>query len=163
MPLHPALVHLPLGLAFALPVVGTLVCLLLFRGKPERRLWLPLVALQAMVVVGGWMALVTGQQEEERVENRVPHPALEAHEARGREFLAGAGLLLAFAVTGLATRPGNASRALAVGVTLMSLGVVGLAVRVGHAGGTLVYVHGAAGGAQTAGEAAAPQVAEDDD
>ncbi len=159
MPLHPALVHLPIGLSLALPAVGAIVCLLLFRGQPERRFWLPLVVLQSMVVVGGWLALVSGHQEEDRIENRVPHLALDVHEARAREFMAGAGLLLALVITGFATRPGGASRALAVGVTLASVGVVGLALRVGHAGGTLVYVHGAAGAAQPAAAGSDPSAA----
>lgn len=148
LPLHPALVHLPLGIAVLMPLlVGALLV---------GRRWLPPAAVglaagaQALVLGGALLAQETGERDEERVEEAgVSEAAIEAHEelAEGFTGLAGATLLALVGATVLGRRAA-ATPVLGVAVALAGL-TLGQGVRVGHAGGALVY--GAAGGAVAGG------------
>lgn len=142
LPLHPALVHLPLGVAAIVPLVLAFLMVQLWRGKIDRKGFAFGVALQAFVAAGAGLALVTGQAEEDRALRVIPEAAIEHHETLAVVFLVGALVTLALVV---ATRlaPLRATRALAVGSMIFSLAVVGVGVAVGHAGGQLVYKHNA--------------------
>lgn len=85
-PLHPALVHLPLGLAAVLPIAALGLALALWRGWLPARAWVGLVVLQAMLVAGGVVALRTGEADEERVERTVGEASIEAHEHAAQRF-----------------------------------------------------------------------------
>ena len=87
VPLHPALVHVPLGLAFILPPVATGLAWALWKGHIQPRAWLIIVLLEAVLLGAGLVALKTGQQEGERVEAVVPETAVETHETRAEQFL----------------------------------------------------------------------------
>ncbi len=142
-PLHPALVHLPLGLALATPLLAAGIALTAWRGWLPRRAWMGVVALQALLVAGGAAALLAGEREGERVEKVVGKDPVEAHEERAEAFLWAAGAVLAVSAAVLVA-PAR------VGGPLMALSLAGmiavaaLAVRTGTAGGELVYRHGAA-------------------
>jgi uncharacterized membrane protein len=144
-PLHPAIVHLPIGLAAVVPLVALVLTVALWRGRWPAGVWSIVVALQLLTFVGGGMAMRTGEREEEHVERFVPHDALEEHEERAEAFVwtAGAVFLLGLGVLFASRKPALA-RALTVATTAGSLAVAGLAMRAGKAGGELVYVHGAA-------------------
>ncbi len=169
LPLHPAIVHLPLGLAFALPVVILGLAIAALRSQVNRRAWLAAVALQAILVVGGLVALRTGEADEDRVEKAVAEAAIEAHEHAAQAFLVGAGAVLALGLALLFVPAERAAKGVAVAAALASLATGGLALRTGHAGGELVYRHGAAaawvsGAASTSpGEAARAGRHHDDD
>lgn len=141
-PLHPAIVHLPIALTLLVPIfaVGALVAIR--RGTRVFRAWGIAAALLAALSASAFVALETGEQQEEAVEEVVPESALEGHEESAQAFLAASLIVLGVAVLGLAKgRLGAAARPLAVAGTLV---LVVLGYRVGHSGGRLVYVHGAA-------------------
>ncbi|RME20891.1 MAG: hypothetical protein D6798_19420 [Deltaproteobacteria bacterium] len=176
LPIHPALVHLPLGIAFVVPLLAVGLLVATWRGwLPRRALWI-LAGLQAIVLATALLAQRTGEEAEEMVEDAVPESAIHAHEEDAEAFTAGAGLLLVLFIAGAALP----SRKLSLGVTtaavVVSLGVAGLGAETGHEGGKLVYQHGAAeawnratgGGATAAGAApgavrARGEDADDDD
>ncbi len=143
VPLHPALVHVPMGLALALPLVAAGLALALWRGRVPRRTWLVAVALQALLVAGGVAALRTGEPEARRIESLVGEGAVEAHEEAAEAFLWGAGAVLALAIAVLAA-PARLAAAAALASTVGTVAVAGLALRTGKAGGELVYARGAA-------------------
>ena len=144
MPLHPKLVHLPIALAVLVPLVSTGVLLAWWRGALQRRTWVVAIALQALLVGSGVLALRSGEADEERVEQVVPETAIEAHEAAAETFVAASVAVLALVlVAGLIRREPVARGLAALGV-LGSLAVLGLGYQVGDAGGRLVYQHGAA-------------------
>ncbi len=143
IPLHPALVHLPLGLALVLPVLATGFTWALWSGRIPKRGWLAVVALQAVLLGAGLVALNTGQREAERVEVVVPEKAIETHEAYAEQFLWVTGAALAVAAIVVLVRRPAAVRALSAATVLGTLLVAAAAVRVGHAGGELVYAHNA--------------------
>ncbi|HEX5747336.1 MAG TPA: DUF2231 domain-containing protein [Archangium sp.] len=144
LPLHPALVHLPLGLAFILPLLALGLTLAALRGKWSPGGWAVVVALLLAVVGGGLASLQTGEREEERVERLVPESAIERHEELAEAFVWTSGAVLALALGALVLKKEGLRRGLAVGVTAGSLAMGVLAVLTGEAGGELVYRHGAA-------------------
>jgi uncharacterized membrane protein len=158
LPLHPAIVHLPIGVAAVLPLVAVGVALALWRGWLDRRAWTLVVALQAITVAGGLVAMKSGEREEERVEEVVPERVLEAHEEAASVFVAAAAITLVLAASVFAVRRAGAVRGLAAATATATFLVAALAFNVGHAGGELVYRHGAAA-TYTGSPAAAPAAA----
>lgn len=143
LPLHAAIVHIPLGIAVAVPWLALGLAIALARGAADKRAWVFVVALQAFVFFGGLAAMNTGEAEEKAVERVVDERWIEEHEHRAEPFVWSAGLTLAVAVGVLLL---GAER-LAVGAGVAVLGTfvtLFFAVRVGHSGGLLVYEHGAA-------------------
>jgi uncharacterized membrane protein len=127
-PLHPAVVHLPIALAILVPIVAAFALVAARIGLVPARGWAFVVLLQALLVATAWLALETGEADEERAETVIAGQPIEDHEERAERlmFAAVAGLLV-----------------LAAGLVL-ALGVAALAADVGHSGGALVYEHGAA-------------------
>ena len=48
LPLHPAIVHLPLGLAFVIPALAVGFAWALWKGRTGPRAWVSIVALQGI-------------------------------------------------------------------------------------------------------------------
>ena len=143
LPLHAAIVHIPLGVAVVVPIVmGALVAALLRRAI-TRRSFLVAALLQAVVVGGAVIALSTGNAEEDRVETVVGDAAIDRHEDLANVFLAASGGTLAL-ILGAAIAAQRLTRPLAVAGLAASIATLGVGVAVGHAGGELVYRHGAA-------------------
>lgn len=157
LPLHPALVHLPLGLAFVMPLLALALVIGLWTGRATRGGWTLAVALQTLLLAGGLAALKSGQNEEDRVERIVAEAAIHQHEEYAEGFLWATGFTLIGIVALRALHAGRAARGLSLLAVAGTLLVAGLALQVGHAGGQLVYVHGAAAAyTGAAGAAAAP-------
>lgn len=144
LPLHPVIVHLPLGLAILMPALAAGFAWALWTGRVRTRAWLAVVLLQAVLLGSGMLAINTGEAEEDRVEAVVQRNALHQHEEFAEQFVWTSGATLALAALVLVVRRPRVSRAIAAVVVAATVAVAGLALRVGHAGGQLVYVHGAA-------------------
>jgi uncharacterized membrane protein len=143
LPVHPALVHLPLGLAIAIPFVAAGLALALWRGKLPRAAFAVVIGMQGLLVASGAVAMRAGEQDEERVARVVGERVVEAHEERAEAFLWVAGLVLAGSVAVLALPRKHAPLA-AAAVAIGTLAVAGMAVATGKAGGAIVYQHGGA-------------------
>ncbi len=141
-PLHPAVVHLPIALAILLPGLAVLGLFLIYKGFIPARSWVLIVLLQAILVGSGWLALETGEDEEERVEHVVAERFIEAHEEAAERFMWIAGLCLLACGAGLL--PARAGSWGQIAGTIATFGVLAAGISVGHAGGELVYKHGAA-------------------
>lgn len=141
-PLHPAVVHFPMVLVVLLPIAALIALWAIRRGRVARWAWATPLALAAALALSSFVALRTGEAEEERVERVVAESALHEHEEAGERFFVLSGVLLLVFATGLAGGTlGRAGRLLA---TVGSVGLVYAGVQVGAAGGELVYQHGAA-------------------
>jgi uncharacterized membrane protein len=142
-PLHPAVVHFPIVFVVLLPIVAIAAIVIITRGGSVKSSWLPVVALSAALVASSWLAVETGEQEEDTVEQVVAETAIHEHEERAELFfpLSLAGLLVIS--TGLlGGRPGKVMRGASVA---LALGLTYAGYQVGHTGGELVYEYGAAG------------------
>ena len=143
LPLHPAIVHLPLGLALIMPALTVGFAWALWRGRVRPRAWLTVIALQGVLLAGGLVAMNTGGREEDRVEAVVPEVAIGRHEEYAEQFVWATGVTLALAGMVLVLRTPTAARAVTLATVAGTLVVFATAMRVGHAGGQLVYAHNA--------------------
>lgn len=159
LPLHPAVVHVPLGLAFALPLVTAGLALALWRGLVPRRAWVIAIFLQALLVGGGVVALKAGERDEDRVERVVGKQPVKAHEEAAEAFVWSGAFVLAVATAALLV-PGPASAAVAAVAAAGTLAVAFLGYRAGEAGGELVYRRGAASAFVPSAPPPAPLVSE---
>ena len=141
-PLHPAVVHFPVVLAFLLPVFALGTLWIIHRGAPPLRAWSVPVALALVLAASAWLAVETGEPQAERVEDVVAEQPLETHEEMAETFYAGAAILALVAAAGLVG--GLAGKVARVATVVGSLALVVGAALVGHSGGQLVYRYGAA-------------------
>lgn len=143
LPLHPAIVHIPLGLAFVMPLLAIGFAWALWTGRVKMGAWATIVALQAVLLGAGLVAMNTGEHEEDRIERVVPESVIEQHEELAEQFVWATGTTLLLAGLVLLLRKPGLARALSVATVVGTLAVAASAVRVGHAGGRLVYEHNA--------------------
>jgi uncharacterized membrane protein len=161
-PLHPAVVHLPIALATLIPVLAILGILSIQKAFLPARSWAVIVLLQATLVGTSWLALETGEEEEETVERIVAERHIETHEEAAERFMLLAGIGFLVSASGLMAGRGGAIGRLAG--TLAAIAVLAAGISVGHSGGELVYKHGAAGAyLEPAGAISRPQRPDDDD
>lgn len=141
-PLHPAVVHFPIALAFLLPLGALWALVAIRRGASTRRAWVPVGVLAALLFLSAWVSVNTGQSQEDRAEDVVGEQVLGGHEEAAERFLIASGALLGLVAAGLLRgRLGAVGRGVATAGSLAALAMV---VQVGHSGGELVYTHGAA-------------------
>ena len=150
-PFHAAVVHFPIVLMVLMPIVAAIALWTIRRGAAPRKAWLAPVATALALTLSGWVAVETGEREEEKVEEVVAESALHRHEEAAERFLILSGVLLVLTSAGLVGGP--AGRIARGGATVGALGLVALGAQVGHSGGELVYREGAA--SAYTGEAAA--------
>jgi len=141
-PLHPAIVHLPIALVILIPIFAFGALWAIRRDATARKVWVLPVALMALLVASAWLALETGEWEEETVEAVVPESAIEAHEEAAERFLWLGATLLVLSSLGLVSgRIGGTARWTGAAGSLL---LFAAGVQVGHSGGELVYRHAAA-------------------
>ena len=141
-PLHPAIVHFPIVLAVLLPIFALGALWAIRGGASVRRAWGVAVLAAAVLAASAFVAVRTGEAQEDRVESVVGEAALHEHEEAGERFLVLSAVLALVMATGLAGGPlGRAGRWVG---TAGAVVLVAAAVQVGAAGGELVYQHGAA-------------------
>jgi len=153
---HPKLVHLPIALAVLMPLLSGGVLLGMWRGWFDRRVWVLVISLQAVLVGSGVLAMNTGEREEERVEEVVAERHIEAHEEAAEVFVWASAALLVLMAGPLVLKEGRARQAVSLGAFLGTWVVFGLGFRAGEAGGKLVYEYGAAQVYVTGGDGASP-------
>lgn len=142
-PLHPAIVHFPIVLAILTPIVALGALWAIRKGARPLRAWGITTALLAALVASSWLAIETGEEQEDRVKPAVPKGVVHEHEEAAESFLYLAGAVLLVSAAGLIHVPaiGRTARILGTAGTLV---LVGAGWKVGHTGGELVYKHGAA-------------------
>jgi uncharacterized membrane protein len=144
LPLHPVLVHLPIGLAILLPPALLILLIAIRRNLLPRGSWWLAVLLAAALLAGGFAAKQSGENEEEKVEPVVPEAALHDHEEAGERLVVAAGVTFILVLAAAFVRRPGLGPGLQIAAFLASAVTLALAVNTGHLGGRLVYVHGAA-------------------
>lgn len=141
-PLHPAIVHFPVVLAFLLPFFAAGAVWAIRRGARPRRAWSLPVAVALALAASAWLAVETGEAQDERVERVVSEQPLSTHEEMAETFFTASIGLAVIAAAGLIG--GMAGRAARIVTAAGSVALVIGAAKVGHSGGELVYRYGAA-------------------
>ncbi len=143
LPLHAAIVHLPLGLSFVVPLVALGTWIAVRRGRLPRSAFAILAALQLAVAGSGFAAMAAGDREEKRVAAVVAKGIIHDHEERAEAFVwtASAVAALSIALLLVPARLLGAAAALTVAGTLVASA---MALVAGRAGGEIVYRHGGA-------------------
>jgi hypothetical protein len=143
VPLHPALVHVPLGLAFIIPFLALAAVIAWWKGWATRRAWAVIVVLQLVLLGAGLYMKQTGEHEARVVRRIFPRGTIRSHSEAADWFVWGTGATLVFAGLGLALKDRKAQWA-ATAATVATFVVASIGVWVGHLGGVLVYQKGAA-------------------
>ena len=142
LPIHPMVVHFPIVLAVLLPIVGLFA---LWIGSATRRMglaWFAFVGVSLMLMVSTYIAVETGEGDEEKVEKVVDNTFIETHAERAEIFIKLAAAMLVLSLVGFGPRRiGSIARGIAI---VASFGIAAAAIGVGHSGGSLVFEHGAA-------------------
>jgi uncharacterized membrane protein len=141
-PLHPAIVHFPIVLAFLLPISAVVALWTIRKGARPLRAWAAPLAIAAALAASSWLSVQTGEAQEEKVERVVAEQPFDAHEESAELFLTASAVVLVIAGAGMIR--GIGGRIARVAATAGSIALVGGAAYVGHTGGKLVYEHGAA-------------------
>ena len=142
IPLHPLVVHFPIVLSVLLPISALLALWAIRRSTTPRWAWSLPLAVAVALTASVYVAIETGEQEGDRVEQVVTKAVIHGHEEAAERFLVLSGVLLVVAGAGLLPRTiGRAARLL---TTVGAFGLLAAGVQVGHSGGELVYRHGAA-------------------
>ena len=160
-PLHPAVVHFPIVFVVLLPIAAAIALLAIRRGLPARQTWLPVVGLAAALTAVSWIAVQTGEREEEAVEEVVVRSAIHDHEESAELFFPLTIATLALFSVGLVA--GRTGQVVRIAAVLAALGLSVAGYRVGHSGGELVYEYGAASAYADAGTAQGNDDDDDDD
>jgi hypothetical protein len=141
-PLHPAVVHFPIVLAFLLPLAAGFALWRISRGSAVQRIWPLVVVTAAALTLSSWVATETGEQDEDGAERVAGDAPVERHEEAAERFLFLTGGLLV--LTGAGLIRGRVGGAIRLASAAGALGLVVAGAQVGHSGGELVYRYGAA-------------------
>jgi uncharacterized membrane protein len=141
---HPKVVHVPIALAVLMPLIAAGALLAWWRDWMSRRVWIGVVVLQAILVGSAFVALRTGEAEEDAVEKIVAEDAIHEHEEAAEWFLWASAIVLALIAAAAVLPNARVALGLALLGTLGTLLVFAAGYRTGHLGGELVYRHGAA-------------------
>jgi len=142
IPLHPLVVHFPIVLSVLLPIFALVALVAIRKGTTSPWAWALPVSLAAALTVSAYVAVQTGESEEDRVERVVGDDVIHGHEEAAERFVVLSGALLLVAAAGLLPR--NVGKAARLVTTVGAFGLLAAGVQVGHSGGELVYRHGAA-------------------
>jgi hypothetical protein len=139
---HPAIVHVPLGLAVVMPFLAAGLTLAVRRGRLPRSAFVVVAALQLVIVGAGFVAIRLGHADARQAEQVATEAAVDAHEEAAETFFwVEVGVLLAAA--GALAAPVRHLPRLGALVTAGALVAAGLGVNAGAKGGDLVFQHGA--------------------
>jgi uncharacterized membrane protein len=141
-PLHPLVVHFPVVLAVFLPFLALLAMIAIARGTPPRTAWGLVTVAAVLLFIGSHVAIWSGEQEEEKVEEVLDHDLIEEHEHHGERLRLMAGIAVVVFAIGMGGG-GFGRIARPVGF-LLSVAILIQSIPAGHSGAMLVYRHGAA-------------------
>jgi uncharacterized membrane protein len=143
LPFHPIVVHFPLALTFIMPVLIIVFALMIKMNKMQPQTWLIIIGLQLAVVVSGYVALESGEAEEDKVEKVVGKKLIHEHEEAAEIFVGSTVLVLVLSIAVFFIRK-DIGFAIKLGIAGLGLVSCYLAYQTGHLGGEMVYGHGAA-------------------
>lgn len=143
VPFHPLIAHFPLVIAFILPVLILIFAYMIKISKMTPRGWLVIVGLQLTLVITGYVALESGENEEHLVEKVVAKEFINAHENAAEVFVGSTVIALVISIAAFFLKK-EFQIPVQLGVFAASILSCYFGYRAGNLGGELVYKHGAA-------------------
>lgn len=151
-PLHPMIVHFPVVLSVLLPFAAFGALYAIKSGARPMRAWGVTIAMATALTLSAWVAVETGEDQEEKVEDVVGESRLGAHAQAGQTLLfTSVGVL---AVLALGLMPGDRGRLARTVGAAGTLAMGAMAYQVGHSGGEMVYKYNAASAYSVPGDSA---------
>ena len=145
--LHPAIVHLPLGISIVLPVLALLAVWLHFKRRDESavfaRFWAALMVCLIAASIGAFVAHETGEAGEHLIGKSLPDGVVEIHEKYSKVFSALLYAATAVGALGFFLHGRLKGYAILV-VTALCSAALFAGILTGNAGGNLVLKHKAA-------------------
>jgi len=139
LPFHPLVVHLAIGMAVAVGVLGPVLLLSWVKDLLPRRSWWLLAVLQGVLLVTAVVAVRSGEWAALDARDWLELERIQHHQALAVGFTVVVGATLLLSVAGaLLSDEARARRVAAVAVVGTLVQLV-LGVLVGHAGGALVW------------------------
>jgi uncharacterized membrane protein len=142
MPFHPSIVHLPIVLSFMLPFVMIFCFLMLKTQKSHHLIWALVIFLQGIVVLSGYLALESGEIEEDRVEKIVEAKMINQHEEAAEIFVGFSVIIFCLNIVAYFLKGQYQFNVMLTAIFLAFVSLF-LGINVGSRGGDLVYKHGA--------------------
>lgn len=143
MPLHPAIVHFPIALTFLLPVLVLVFAWAIKSGKMSKELWLVIIGIQVLITGSGYLALETGETDEDKVSAIVSKKIVHEHEEAAEIFVGTTVVSLAAGIVAWFLQPAFQDKA-RFAVMFLSLLPLFFGWQTGKLGGEIVYRHGGA-------------------
>lgn len=142
LPLHPVVVHLPIALGFILPLFTIVICFCMAKNILENKTWYLVIFLQLIFVSSLFMAIETGEKEEDKVGEVIGETWVEWHEEQ-TEALMPMGLLV-LALNAVALVKNSKIKKTSQGLSVLGMMITAwFLVGAGHSGGEMVYLKGA--------------------
>jgi uncharacterized membrane protein len=143
VPFHPMIVHFPLAMTFIMPVLILVFASMIKSNKMTPKSWLIIIGLQLAVVITGYIALDSGETEEQAVEKVVNKKLIHEHEESAEIFVGSTVLALVLSIAVFFIRK-EISFPIKLAIAFISLVSCFLAYKTGKQGGELVFKYGAA-------------------
>lgn len=142
VPFHPIIVHFPIALTFILPLLILVFAFMIKSKKMPHQTWLIIIGLQLFTTATGYIALDSGENDEDAVEKVLDKKLIHEHEEAAEIFVGATVVALVLSVAAFFLKTEIQFIAQLV-VCFVSLTSCYLAYNTGSLGGELVYVHGA--------------------
>lgn len=143
IPLHPFLAHIPLVLALFMPIILGVSIFLIFKKKVPSQGWWVAVCIQLLVVIFSYIALSSGEAEEDLVANYVSKSFISKHENMAEVFSGLSVILLGvLIVTNFVEE--KVAKKLRIIAALFSVVPLGMGLYTGRLGGEIAYAYGGA-------------------
>jgi len=130
-----------MALVVLLPLFTAVALFAIHRGSSIPGSWRAVLILQAALSLSSWVAVETGERDEDYYEHGQAERVLEQHEELAEVFLAMT--LVAFPLAAAGLLRGRAGRAARAVYCAGTVGLLILGATVGHRGGELIYPEGA--------------------
>jgi uncharacterized membrane protein len=143
LPLHPALVHLPIGIAFLLPLLGFGLLFAIVRGWYPRQAWAVMVIVSGLALGTAVSAQRAGDADEDRLKGAISRQAIHDHEEAAETFTTLLGVLTVASAGAFFLRKELFFRTALAVLSFGAFGVLGSGLLAARKGGELVYKLGA--------------------
>jgi len=146
LPLHPIVVHMPMALVILLPLISIAAFIIYKKSEniSGKKILVTVGVFHLLLTLSTFVALETGEKEEDKVESVVAERFIEHHEHKAEEFMSASSVaLVAVFLTAFLLADKFFTPSLVV-VLILQAALVFMGYQVGHSGGELVYVHNAA-------------------